>query len=213
LAGELVQVDAPGSGPGVPAIYRAVENGSRLFQGELVERLIEFIPKYRASAPDEVEELAPRVRPLAVVVSQDCDLEQDWSRRQKDVRGESDLPCVLLCPALPAEQLRETQKLASDLWKPIRSNKNERYQYLAEVPAQRDQASEGHVALLVDFRSVFTLGTVEIYRQLRSTATEAPRRRFRLETPWAEHLQARYAYYVSRIALPLDHFIPESRKA
>ncbi|MBL8962504.1 MAG: hypothetical protein KF787_12140 [Phycisphaeraceae bacterium] len=151
---------------------------------------------------------------IAVVVTQDCDLAQDWSKRQAASTAETDLSCVLLCRAVIAESafVSDERIKGRDLQKPIRNNKNERYQYLAKVPTAADGAAQGHEALLVDFKSLFTIRTTEIYRQLRA-GNSPPRRRFRLKTPWAEHLQCRFTGYHARIGLPRDHFMPETRRA
>lgn len=196
---------------GETEIYRRVLAGERLYQGEILEKVLEWTPKY-GDSPDLVIGLEPRRHKLVVVVTQDCDLEQDWRTRTAEPKTDSGLPCVLLCPAWPAEELRAAQGLSNDLWKPARSNKNERFQYLSEVAKATDNLDVGHPAMLIDFKSTFTLRTIELYRQLRSIEADAPRRRFRLETPWAEQLQLRFACYQSRIALPRDHFIPENRR-
>lgn len=199
--------------PTLPLIYSAVKTGDRLFQGELVEGILDWVPVYEdATNPDAVTGVEPRLRRLSVIFTQDCDLEQDWGQRRAQPASDTDLSCVMLCPAWPAEERRAERDIKSDLWKPIRSNKNERYQYLAEVPNEADQAAEGHPALLLDFKQYFTVRTVELYRQLRSTPTNRPRRRCKLESPWREHLQSRFATYLARVGLPKDHFIPENRR-
>lgn len=211
MAGDAAQ-DAAIGPTGAAGIYLPVHGGQRLYQGEILERVTEWGPKYEPEGTDHVAGAEPRLHALAIVLTQDCDLAQDWGRRESNQRADSDLPCVLMCPAWPADVLREAQKLANDLWKPVRGNKNERYQYLADVPKELDQAGEGHAALVLDFRSVFAVRTVELYRQLRTANGATFRRRFRLETPWAEHLQSRYASYVARIGLPRDHFTPAKRR-
>jgi len=198
------------SPPSAPGIYRPVALNERLYQGEILERAIEWVPKYDDASPDHVVGVEPRLHRLAIVMIQECDLAQDWSRRTSEVRIVTELTCVLLCPAFPADELRTAQDINNKRWEPIRANKNERYQYLAEVPKELDGISEGHAALLIDFKSVFAVRTIELYRQLRMTG--APRRRCRLETPWAEHLQSRFAAYQARIGLPRDHFVPENRR-
>jgi hypothetical protein len=147
-----------------------------------------------------------------MVLSQDCDLEQNYRQRQQHVWSESDLPSILLCPAFPAEELRQrlgSQKINSARWSTIRNNKDDRYAYLAEVSAGSDGAGTGHPAILMDLTSCFTVRTPEIYRQVRSSQA---RPRCRLETPWREHLQLRFANYLARIGLPRDHFVPEARR-
>jgi hypothetical protein len=94
-----------------------------------------------------------------------------------------------------------TMESSSDIWKQITQNKNERFQYLRSVPANVDSSLIGVDTLLVDFKRNFTLPTATIYGQLAAQA----KRRVVLMSPYMEHLAARYAHFISRIALPLDH--------
>jgi hypothetical protein len=193
-------------------IYCPSKTDERLFQGEVLDRTIEWTVGYDSAKPDEVVGTEPRQHKLAVLLSQDCDLAQDWEKRKDELRIETDLKSVLLCPAFPADDLRQRQNLTSRRWETVRQNKDERYAYLAEIPADADAAGEGHPAILLDLSSYFTVRTVEIYRQLRTGGEDAGRRRCRLKTPWREHLQARFAGFLSRIGLPFEHFVPEGRR-
>lgn len=194
-------------------IYRPVCSGERLYQGEILENIVEWVPTYSETDPRSIVEVSPRLRKYVVVLTQDCDLAQDWARRASATQQETDLPHVVLCPAGEAEQRFDADGITgNDRRKPIRNNKNERYQYLADVPSHLDGLRRGFSALLIDFKSIFAIRTVELYRQLGLNGEDAARRRFRLTTPWAEHLQCRFASYHSRIALPRDHFVPEARR-
>lgn len=197
----------------VAPIYHLVSSDQRLFQGEFLERVIEWIPKHDSTEnPQEVTGIEPRLHKSVIIMTQDCDLEQDWAKRSSNLAETTNLPGILMCPAAPADEARVLHSLSTDLWKSVRSNKNERFQYLADVPQEHDGAREGHPAVLVDFKSLFSIRTVEIYRQLRRRSADSPRRRFRMATPWAEHMQCRFAAYLARIGLPRDHFTPESRR-
>lgn len=196
------------------AIYLPVRERDRLYQGEIVERVSEWVPTYNNEQLDVVEGAKEIPFRLAVVITQDCDLSQDWGRRESDPRITTDLKSVLLCPAYPAEEMRSSPHLqSSKRWDIVRQNKEDRYAYLAEAPAGVDNSGEGHCAILLDLKVFFSIRTVELYRQMRATGTNSPRRRFRLATPWREHLQSRFAGFHSRIGLPRDHFMPESRQA
>jgi len=213
MAGECAQDTSAGSLPSAPAIYHAVRPGERLFQGEVVERILEWIPKYDTVGADQVVGAEPRLQKLVVILTQDCDLAQDWNKRQLDPRVVTDLRSVLVSPAWAADELRRSQNLTSQRWNVVRQNKDERYAYLAEIPREVDAVGEGHTALLLDLTNYFTVRTVELYRQLGDNGPNAPRRRCRLDTPWREHLQCRFAAYQARIGLPRDHFVPESRRS
>jgi hypothetical protein len=193
-------------------IYRSAIAGGRLSQGEIIQDLIEWTPSYAANAEDTVDGVAPIVHQFAVVLTQDCDLEQDWKGSEVAKRKDRDLLNILICPANNAESLRQKQSINSERWTPIRNNKNERYQYLADVPATADVSRAGIPALLLDFRRVFAVRAFEAYRQILGTDDSAAKRRTVLKTPWAEHLQLRFCMYQARIGLPLDHFVPEKRR-
>ncbi len=201
------EADTPAAGPtGIYCLVRAVE---RLFQGELVQGVIAWAPGYDEANHETVIGIQPYVHTLSLVLSQDCDLEQDFVKRRQDPWMETDLRSVLLCPAFPADDLRKQQNLSSRKWETVRQNKDERYAYLAEVPQESDSTGTGHAAILLDLTNYFTVRTPELYRQLRSNEAGP---RCRLETPWREHMQCRFAAYLARIGLPRDHFVPEGRR-
>ncbi len=134
----------------------------------------------------------------ALVLTQSCDLIQDHSSRQQ---GKPQLPEVLFCQIPTAEQLKAICG-GSDIWKRIRQNKDERYHFLEKVAPEYDLSNEGVPELGVDFKRYFTLPTDEVYRRLEVGPT---RRRACLCTPFLEHLSSRFAYFLSRVALPRDH--------
>lgn len=179
-------------------IYRcAPESCGCLCHGEIISELIRF-----QLDPEKISEAEPSVVLInyayAVVLSQSCDLMQDFSARQG---GKPQLPDVLFCHVPTAEDLRSTCG-GSDIWKRIRQNKDERYHFLEKVPSDCDKSGEGVPELGVDFKRYFTLPTEEVYRRLEAGPT---RRRTVLCTPYLEHLSTRFAYFLSRVALPRDH--------
>lgn len=196
------------------SIYRPVRTGNRLFQGEILQDVDEWVPAYDVTDPNLVASVSQARYPFAVVMTQDCDLAQDWLRREALSNAETDLSSVLLCRAAPAESAfaSEANLRGRDLQKPIKNNKNERYQYLIGSPVVAGSEVRQHPALLMDFKSVFSVRTSELYRQIRVGAAPVWRG-FALETPWAEHLQCRFAWYHARIGLPHDHFVPEARRS
>ncbi len=197
--------------PVASGYYSRPKEGDYLHQGQLLRRVWQWVTKYDGNGKPVGFE--PRVHKLAVIVSQDCDLAQDFGSRRDDVWVETDLRSVLLCPALPAEELRSQRKeINRSFWPIVRSNKAERYQYLAQVPTEADAAAGGHEPILVDFKSYFSVRTVELYRQIRATDEESAALFTVLNTPWREHLQQRFASYQTRVGLPLDHFVPEPRR-
>ncbi len=205
-----------GASEGVPvpsSYYSRPKEGEQLHQGELLRQVWEWVARYDNEG--EVIGAEPRVHKLAVIATQECDLEQDFQERENDPMVETELRSILLCRAAPAEGpqgLREQHKLTSRFWELVRSNRAERYQYLAEVPVEADAAEKGHKPILVDFKSYFTVRTLELYRQIRATDEDSAALLTVLNVPWREHLQQRFVSYQARVGLPLDHFIPEGRR-
>jgi hypothetical protein len=139
-------------------------------------------------------------------LSQDCDLDLDFKARQGQVGADKIIPNVLFCEATTAEQLKGRLD-RSDLWRRVKDNKDERYQFLQRADNQDDALGEGVPELGIDFKRYFTIATEEAYFQLESSL----KRRCRLVSPYLEHLSARFAYYQFRIALPQGHFSEPGR--
>src|SRR6185312_5761394 len=87
-------------------------------------------------------------------------------------------------------------------WDRILINKDERYHFLQNIRQCEDAAGQGISALGIDFKRYLTIATDELYRRVELGECQ---RRARLQTPYAEHLSARFCYYQSRVALPRDH--------
>lgn len=197
---------------GASCYYSRPTQNDYLHQGQLLRQVWEWVATY-----DDMGKIAgagPRLHKLAVIVTQECDLAQDFRRRKADPVIETELLSVLMCPARPAEEAREERRkeLNTEFWKIVRSNSAERYHYLAEVPTDADAMARGHSPILVDFKSYFAVRTVELYRQIRASEEDSATLFTILNTPWREHLQQRFMNYHARIGLPRDHFVPESRR-
>jgi len=141
--------------------------------------------------------------PLAVILTQDCDLEQDFKARQGHVAADKQIPSLLFCEVATAEDLygfvKQTNK---KLWDRIRINKDERYHFLQKVEPGDDALGQGLPEMGIDFKRYFTIPTDELYRRVELSEAQ---RRCILQSPYLEHLSSRFAYYLSRVALPLDH--------
>jgi len=143
--------------------------------------------------------------PQAVVITQDCDLEQDFKARQAaSSKNAADklIPNILLLEAISATELLAGLS-GSDIRKRVRQNKDERYHVFQKVEASDDSEGAGLPSLGADFKRYFTVPTDELYAQLASNA----KRRTCLFSPYMEHLAKRFADFQSRVALPKDHKI------
>lgn len=181
-------------------IYAATPQDGRLFHGEILAKVVHWLPDYDENS--QVVGIVAMNVPLAVVLTQDCDLESDWRVRvqSKDPRFESELRSVLVCPATP--DYLGIPHLSGKSRKPFQQNKNERFQFLAAIPPEKDLAGLGAPSVAVDFKAYFGMPVYELYRQI---ANKTCIRRSRLRTPWAEHLQCRFGSYLARIGLDPNH--------
>ena len=150
-----------------------------------------------------------------IIMTQDCDLEQDYGNRQELLSGSKQhgglIPSILFCPAYPSQSLREglhlkglkyeTQRVASDLWKHLKQNKSPRYHFLAEYH-KKDKGAVINVAeLVVDFKYFFTAPT----EYFTNAYCNDEHYLGSLTCPYREHLLYRFASYLGRIGLPFDH--------
>lgn len=205
LKGPSLNAKAPGIAPREKTqIYALSAQREALRQGEILTEVCQY-RRSLSSLKDQTHELEEIRHPFAVVVSQDCDLEQDFLARNATLTtGSSDdklLPSVLLLQAVTIEELRATTPKGGERWKQIRQNKNERYHVLEAVQTKHDLAGSGLPPLGLDFKRYFTVPADELYQQLEVSA----HRRCRMESPYLEQLTRRFADYQSRIALPREH--------
>lgn len=185
-------------------IYTRSELGGPLRQGEIVTGLVQAVMALETVLTSEPE-LDYVHHPFAIVLTQDCDLEQDWKARHTATDpgqsvSQGGLPTILFAEMNTAESLRGRVG-ASDIWKRVRQNKDERYQFLESVPPDEDALSEGLPELGIDFKRYFTIHIDEAYKRIEKQA----KRRCRLVSPYLEHLSIRFFYYQFRVALPADH--------
>jgi hypothetical protein len=177
-------------------------------QGEILSNVFQ----YRAFEPTSAEGafIQPLQYELAIVVSHDCDLDQDFTLRAKIAEGSADyaahkdnlLLSILLCPVSPEQAITDAiRSQGRTVRDRFRQNKEERYQFLRALDPEFDALHTGLSAMGIDFRRYFTLFTDELYGQLQTGC----QRRCRLVSPYLEHLSRRFTNHLSRVGLPLDH--------
>jgi hypothetical protein len=185
-------------------IYERSLSQASLRQGEILSDVIQL-----PLDPDNIDFDAPTVvkiiHPFAIIVSQDCDLDWDFTARQTQEQQQAHklLPNILFCMVSTAEELRGRADMNSGTWRGIRTNKNERYHFLQKVDPPDDALDKGLPELGIDFKRYFTIPSNEVHFQLENLTAK---RRCRLLSPYLEHFSTRFSYFQSRIALPEDHF-------
>jgi hypothetical protein len=189
---------------GVPArIYvRSVADADHcLAQGEFISGLIcSHINLISLEKPPlQINQV---LHPLAVTVSQGCDLEQDFLARKGAVKPDKVAPSVLFCEVVTASELRSLVPKDSKIWARISQNNDERYHFFQAVTPEFDATDIGLEEQGVDFKRFFTIPTDELYYRIRIGEAK---RRCRLDSPYLEHFCRRYANYISRVALPEQH--------
>lgn len=199
-----------------PVYLLSSQNGV-LRQGEIISGLVQVVAALETIGSDEGEKAQKQEYDLAIVVSQDCDLQQDFDSRQNGTSLHRRLSDILFCQVEKADDVRfatnnaiadEEDKARSsllksrDVWKKIQENNDFRYQYLRAVEPGQDASREGLSPLIIDFSRTFSIPRNEVYRRLELRSAT---RRTVLNTPYLEHLAVRFHHFHCRVALPLDH--------
>lgn len=174
----------------------------RIRQGDIFPNL----PYYESYIESNGEfELTVYEFPFAVVLTQDCDLEQNKAARDRinptdEVHSnDKHLISVIVAPLYNAEHLFagdhlkdigiSAQKLNSNLRGPVTTNQNPRYHYIE---------FDDSVVLpnsVVDFKHYFTASLSLLERSIASRVCG-------LNPLYREHLSQRFSNYLSRIGLP-----------
>jgi hypothetical protein len=157
--------------------------------------------------------------PYLIVLSQDCDLESDFNKREvmkKDFLNDKSkkqcynkfLDSILICPAFPAEDLREglhlkgmeriVERINSKEWDKVKKNDNYRYHYLDEETIKKDRKKEVIIPqLAVDFKKYYTIPRNYLYFYKKTNYKASLNELIR------EDISNRFAYFQSRIGLPV----------
>ena len=194
-------------------IYCASIQLERLWQGEILSPLpqtklaLTSLPQTDVSseagnAPTVTVEYDEH--PLVIVLSQDCDLEQDYKARATGGRGV--LFNILLCDVHQSEELhvklKAEENKSSNEWRKIKENLDQRFHFLRGIAVDEDAEGIGFQNLAIDFRRYFSIPTSELYERLKLKMTL---KRCRLQTPYAEHLANRFHGFQMRVPLSKEH--------
>lgn len=189
----------------ITSLYRK-SNVDRVLQGDVLTNL--KIPIFENNTLKLVESS------YSIVLSQDCDLNQDFNAKNelKLIEDNLDripslnnkfLPSILLCPAYPADQLREgihlqfleltLSKISNPKktpWKRVVQNETSRYHFLhksenLEIPD-----------LVLDFKRYYTVSRDYLYSVYDDVYLVS------LNELYHEDLSQRFSNYLSRVGLP-----------
>ena len=142
------------------AIYAPIVAGEPLRQGEVLTDVIQRRRSFRSLSGDkpELEEIR---HPYVIVVTQDCDLEQDHRARTNAeslaIPNEKLIPNILFVQAVTAQELIASLPKGKDILKRVVQNKDERYHVFEHTDPVADATGEGVPALGVDFKRCFTV--------------------------------------------------------
>ncbi len=179
-----------------------------LQQGEILRD----VRQYNPVTIDDKLKIETIEYPLAIVMSQDCDLEQDYTQRRSPnpEKQHRILANVLLCRIrllkdffpefcrINSLSSKPDKALSSTAWNYLTSNRDDRYHILYENPKH----SLNHMAII--FNEYFTVPTNTLYREISENKTE---RVCFLTSPYKEHLSTRFHYFHFRVALPENYVI------
>jgi len=174
---------------------------ARISQGDIL-RDVEHIESVRDEGPDLV--VSRIIFPLVVVLTQDCDLEQDyhvrWSTSQS-ADHDKQLLSVLVAPVYNYDHVVNGEHLhelgltmgrlkSSDMKKRAKTNQLARYHYL-EFPLGIPVVDS-----ILDFKHYFSVN-VEVLKKLKRNNFVC-----RISELYREALSQRFAAFLSRIGLP-----------
>jgi hypothetical protein len=183
---------------GLPSpVYVTSGLARELRQSEIISNIAQFNYDPVSGGVEEI------YHEYAIILAQDCDLLWDFNRAERGELGQ--LNTILIYNAYVIGQFPNVVPQGASRAK-ILQNKDERYHYLEEVPANLDLCEAGMPGLLIDFKRYFSLTPNELYRQI--TTDNGAKRRCRLEMPYREHLQCRAAFYMQRVMIPVPHVEP-----
>ena len=152
-----------------PYRVAAPDAASQLRQGEILTNVRLLQVKASTLGTADIEFLSV-IHPTTLILTQDCDLEQDFHSRHPEIKpSDKLLPSVLLCQVFTAVELRGDPKKGgknSEMWKRIAQNKDERYHFLQKIEPGCDRVNDGLPELAVDFKKYFTIPTDELYQRI-----------------------------------------------
>ncbi len=194
-------------------VYERPPQNLALRQGEILGPIWEHRALHAATplAEGASAEVGSIEHPLAVILSADCDLEQDHRERTtvgqltavaatEHVvnRSRKVLRQVLLCELYREADLAQLLPLGGDIRRRVSNNQDERYHRLQPGQIQDDPVTE-MTEFFLDFKSTFSCHPTALYAGIQDGAIA----RVALVPPVFIHdLIHRYYSFASRIGIP-----------
>ncbi len=190
----------------------------RPWQGDIYKniRIInDIILEYDSEGYLEKASIDDAVYNYAVILTQECELEQDYSNRkdnseyryyrrakQIEVKHDKYIPMILLAPAYLAETLKDGDHLIDEFelkmakyggkdWAKIVTNENKRYHYL------KTNANLNVPNLIIDFKHYFTISRDVFFDKYLNNSYLAS-----ITILYREELSRRFSSFISRIGIP-----------
>jgi hypothetical protein len=170
----------------------------RVHQGDILREIEVVLWVFKKEKEIDVKK---RGLEYAIILTQECDLEQDVNNRI-NCKDHSDkfIDSILLIPAYPADKVREgnhikgskMQTFHSDPWRSLKDNHDYRYHYLKEFPDFQLPS------LVADFKHYFTIPRDILYEAYMNKKHYVAS----LAELFRENLSIRFAQYLARIGLP-----------
>ena len=191
----------------MPLEYQTPPTSGHLRQGEILRDVFENRADCAATQPEiNPVSVQPRVHPLTIVMSAQCDLLWDWEERSQPnaerIAEESLprlIPHVLLCDLFTEDEIRSSHGMNSTLWTGVKKNQNERYHHL---PAARIGDSGQLGDLYIDFKKVYGIPTGNLYKALNSSSVRRVARVAVVPGPYVHDIIHRFYAFQSRVAVP-----------
>lgn len=192
----------------MPFSYLPPPSDGSLRQGEILSGIIEHRAVICAQPLEErnvpVESIPHH---LAVILSADCDLEQDFNTRflrksladgsQSTSVDESDhhlFPYIAVCDLFPPSHVRGRFN-HKELWKRVVQNQDERYHHFVDQGCNIQSLSD----VYIDFKKAFALPIMAVYRSIIDKQVQ---RVALVPEIYLHDLMHRYYSFLSRIAVP-----------
>lgn len=170
-------------------------------QGEILANILEYQP----IDPKEGDSETPLERiphPLAVVITQDCDLFSDFRQRSTgNLDDPNILSHLLLCDLFLEAEVRTRLSAGSDIWKRVKQNQDERYHRLPAGPIG-DGGLENLPDLYLDFKRILSFPTDRLYQ---ATGSGAAKRLAIVPTFYVQDLIHRLFSFQARVAVPQEN--------